>query len=269
MLRRDILVVLRGNIVGRNYLDEDFLEVLLAVFFTKLLERALCQEFPVLDDADHVAKFFDFAHDVGRENDGFAQVPALAYEGGDGARGHDVEPQRGFVENHHRGIVHQRARDGGFLLHSGRKLIATPIAETVHVQPVEDLIDARIQNRVVQAVEPPEVLHQFSRGQPRVERRGGRKKTDGGAYFFRVLHDIVAAHTRRAAGGFQNGGQHTQSRSLTRAVSSQQPVNLPRQAAKTDIVNRANLSAFFVTEIFREIANFNHRRAFLVSFDAA
>src|SRR5258707_11634582 len=59
-------------------LDENFLQVLFCVPLTQLRKRPLGQQLPVMNDPDHVAELFDFAHDVRRENHGFAAVAALA-----------------------------------------------------------------------------------------------------------------------------------------------------------------------------------------------
>src|SRR6266852_5043646 len=75
--------------------DEDFLEVLLGIFFAELREGAFGQKLAVVNDADDVAELFDFAHDVRGEDDGFAAVAAFADKGGDGAGGHDVRPRVG------------------------------------------------------------------------------------------------------------------------------------------------------------------------------
>src|SRR5260370_41266233 len=123
-LRSDISAGLRLEVMGRDNLDEDFFKIALAVFFAELLESAFGEELSAVDDANDVAELFDFAHDVSGEDDGFALIATFADEGDDGARGHDVEAKGGLVENHHRGIVDQRAGDGGLLLHAGRKLLA-------------------------------------------------------------------------------------------------------------------------------------------------
>src|SRR5579864_2160230 len=55
-------------------LDENLLEIGLGVFFAKLGEGAFGQQLAVVNDADDVAEFFDFAHDVGGEDDRLAAV---------------------------------------------------------------------------------------------------------------------------------------------------------------------------------------------------
>src|SRR6266581_4530403 len=94
-----------------------------------------------MDDANGVAELFDFAHDVGGEDDGFSLVAAVADEGNDDACGHDVEAKSGFIEDHNGRVVNKSACDGGFLLHAGGELVAAAVAEAVHVQAVEDVVD--------------------------------------------------------------------------------------------------------------------------------
>ncbi len=133
----------------RDDFDEDFFELVLGVFVAKLGERPFDQEFAGLNDANGVAEFFYFAHDVGGEDDGLALVAAFADERSDGARGHDVEAVGRFVENHHRRIVDQGAGDRGFLDHAGGELVAAAVAETVHVEAIENVVDALFQGGFV------------------------------------------------------------------------------------------------------------------------
>src|SRR6266850_365512 len=142
MLRMDMSVGLLGDVVGRDNFDEDLLQFMLAVFVTELSEGAFHQEFAGLDNADGVAEFFDFAHDVSGEDDGLAVVAAFADESGDGAGGHDVEAVGGLVENHDGRIVDEGTGDRGLLLHAGGELVAAAVAEFVHVQAVENVVDA-------------------------------------------------------------------------------------------------------------------------------
>src|SRR5260370_13692255 len=128
-LRRDISVGFLGDVVGREDLDEDCLEVVLGKLVAELREGAFGEEFAGVDDTDDVAELFDFTHDVGGEDDGFSVVAAFADESGDGAGSHNVEAAGRLVENHHRGIVNERAGDGSFLLHTGGELVAAAAAE--------------------------------------------------------------------------------------------------------------------------------------------
>src|SRR5215472_14245478 len=100
MLRTDISVGLRGNVMRCDDLDEDFLEIVFRIFLAKLTERAFREQFSGLDDADRVTELLDFAHDMGRKDDRLSAVATFADEGRDGACGHHIEAKRGLVENH-------------------------------------------------------------------------------------------------------------------------------------------------------------------------
>src|SRR2546430_15607697 len=91
ILRADILVSLRGNIVGSDDFDENVLEILFVMLIAKLGESAFGEKLAGLNDANGVAERFHFARDVRGEDDGFGVVAAFVDEGGDGARGHDSE----------------------------------------------------------------------------------------------------------------------------------------------------------------------------------
>src|SRR5689334_10329327 len=123
MLRADISVGLRGDVMRGDNFDEDFLEIVLGIVLAKLGERAFGKELARLDDTDGVAELFDFAHDMCGKDDSFSAVAALAYKSRDGTRGHHIETESGLVEDHYGRIVHQSARDGGFLLHASGKLV--------------------------------------------------------------------------------------------------------------------------------------------------
>src|SRR6266436_7204425 len=257
-LRSDISAGLRLEVMGRDNLDEDFFKIALAVFFAELLESAFGEELSAVDDANDVAELFDFAHDVSGEDDGFALIATFADEGDDGARGHDVEAKGGLIENHHRGIVDQRAGDGGLLLHAGRKFVAAAVAEFVHVQAVENAVHTLFQRGLVEAVEAAEVFDDFLGGEARVESGGGGKKTDAGADFFGLLDDIVAANERGGVGGLKNRSEYAQRGGFSGAIGAEQPVDFSGFAAKTDVIHGPDLSAFFVAEALGQTAGFNH-----------
>src|SRR6267154_3774405 len=105
ILRADMSVGLRRNIVGSDDFDENILEILFVMLIAKLCESAFGEKFSGLDDADSVTELFDFAHDVRGEDDGFAVVAAFVDESGDGARGHDIEAVGGLIEDHDGRVV--------------------------------------------------------------------------------------------------------------------------------------------------------------------
>src|SRR5712664_477617 len=257
-LRRDISVGRLGNVVGRDDFDEDFLEVVLGVFVTELSEGAFHQEFAGLDNADGVAEFFDFAHDVRGENDGLAVVAAFADESGDGASGHDIEAVGGLVENHDRWIMNKGAGDGGFLHHSSGELVATAVAETVHVQAAENAVDAFFQGDFVEAIEAAEVFNKFLGGEPTIESRSGGEEADVGADLFGLLDHVVATDDSGAVGGLEDGGEHTERSGFAGPVGAEEAVNLARLAGEVDVIDGADFAALLVLEALGQATSLDH-----------
>src|SRR6266403_312241 len=258
MLRVDMSVGFLGDVVGRDDFDEDFFQFVLGVFLTELSEGAFHKEFAGLDNADGVAEFFDFGHDVGGEDDGFAVVATFADESGDGAGGHDVEAVGGLVENHDRWIVDEGAGDGGFLHHAGGELVAAAVAELVHVQAAENVVDAFFQGGFVEAIEAAEVFNKFLGGEPAIESGGGGEEADVGADLFGLLDDVVAADDGGAIGRLEDGGEHTERGGFTGAVSAEKAVNSARLAGEADVIDGADFAALLILEALGQATSLDH-----------
>src|SRR6476646_697492 len=257
-LRRDMSVVLLSDVVGRDDFDENFLELVLGIFVAKLCESAFDEEFAGLDDADGVAEFFDFSHDVCGEDDGFSVVAAFADEGSDGASGHNIEAVGGLIEDHDRGIVYESAGDGGFLHHAGGELVAAAVAEAVHVEAVENVVDPFLKRGFLEAIEAAEVFDKFLGGGPGIDRRNGGEETDVGADFFGVLDDVVAADGGGAVGGLEDGGEHAQRGGFAGAVGAEQAVNLAGLTLKADVIDGTDFAALLVLEALGQATSINH-----------
>src|SRR5690348_16892481 len=130
-------------------LDDNFLNVVFGIFGAQLRHGAFGEKLAPVNDANVVAEAFDLAHDVRGKNDGFAAVAALGNETDDGAGGHDVEPGGWLVKNHYGRVVDQRAGDGSFLLHAGGEFVAAAIAEAIHIQAIENVVDALFEGGLV------------------------------------------------------------------------------------------------------------------------
>src|ERR1700690_1412479 len=137
---RDISAGLLVDVERCDDLDENFLEVVFFVLLAELREGAFGKKFSGLDDADNVAEFFDFAHDMRGEDHGFSALAAFADEFNDGAGGHDVQAQGGLIEDHDLWVVDESAGNGGLLLHAGGEFVATAVAKTVHAQAAKNFI---------------------------------------------------------------------------------------------------------------------------------
>jgi hypothetical protein len=251
-------VVLLSSVERSDDLDENLLEVVFVVAIAKFGERTFGEELAGLDDADDVAELFDFAHDVGGEDDGLAALAALANEIDDGASGHNVEAESRLVKDHDLGVVDEGACYGSFLLHAGRKFVAPTVAEGIHVEASEDIVDAFFQAGFIETVEAPEVFDHFLRSEARVESRGGREKADIGANFFGSIDDVMTANGSGAVSWLENGGEHTESGGFARSVGAEQAVNLARFAGKGDVIDGANLAALLILKDLSKATRFNH-----------
>src|SRR5580700_7471462 len=237
-------------------------QILYSVSRSQVGKTSLCQQLAVMDDADVVAELFHLGHDVRGKDHGFAVVAAFPDESDDGARGHDVQSHRRLVENHHRWIVHERARDGNFLFHSGGKLVAAPVAKIIHFEARENFIDAAPQRGFIEPMQAAEIFDHFLRGQPAVERGGRGKKSHARAYGLRVFYDVISRDDGGAFRGRQDGGKHAQRGGFSGAVGSEEPVNFSRPAGKTHAVDGAHGAAFFVPEPFYQMMGFDHSISF-------
>jgi len=251
-------VILLGDIERSDDFDEDLFEILFAIAISEFGERAFGKELAGLDDADHIAEFFDFGHDVGGENDGFAALATLANKFDDGSSGHHVEAAGGLVENHDLWIVNERAGDGSLLLHAGGEFVAAAVAKRIHVQAGEDIIDTFFQSGLVDAIEAAKVFDHFLGREAGIKRGGRGEEANIGADLFRVVDDVVAANRGGAAGGFEDGGEHAKSGGFTSAVGPKQAVDLAWFAGEGDIVHGTDLAALFVMKDLGETARFNH-----------
>src|SRR5215471_2240308 len=211
-----------------------------------------------MDDSEVVAEPLDLAHDVGREDDGLPAVPAVADEADDRARGHHIEPRRGLVENHDRRIVDERAGDGGLLLHAGGKLVAPPVAKTVHIQAVENVVDALFERGLVEAIQASKVLDKLLGCQARVKCCSCGQEADIRANLFRLLNDVMAADHRSTVGRLQYGREHPERGGLASPVRAKQSVNLSGLAGEADIVHGSDFTALFVLKPFGQSTSFDH-----------
>ena len=165
----------------RDGSDEDFFEVGSVGLGTEFCESAFAQELAVVDDSDAVAKFFDFAHYVAREDDGFTFGAAVADEFDNIARGENVKAVGGLVEDHDGRIVDDAARDGDALFHAGGEFVAPDVLEFGDVEFFNDSIDGGAEGIFGNAVEAGEIFDEFAGGEPSVKGGGGGKETDVGA----------------------------------------------------------------------------------------
>src|SRR5690348_12031168 len=259
MLRIDMSVRLRRNKVRSDDFDKDFFEVLLVMLVAKLVESAFGEELARLDDADGVAEFLDLGHDMRGENDGLVAFAAFADERSDAAGGHNVEAVGGLVKDHDGRVVDESASDRGLLFLTSGELVAAAVAKVVHVETVEDVVDALFQSGFVEAVEAAKVFDQFLSAEAGIKGGGGGEEADVGANFFGMLDDVVSADDGSAIGRFKDGGEHAKRGGFASAVCAEQPIDFAGLAAKADVIDSANFAALFVLEALGQGTSFDHQ----------
>lgn len=84
----------------------------------ELFERALLEEFSLMDDADGVADFLHLFEEVGAEKDGDAVGFEAQDEVADLAGAKGVDAGSGFVEDEEAGRLNERLREANALKHS-------------------------------------------------------------------------------------------------------------------------------------------------------
>ena len=214
-----------------------------------------------MQNCDAVAEPLGLAHDVRAENDAFSLVAKLADGLQQGAGHKHVEPCRGFVENQHRRIVHDRPRDAHLLLHAGAHLGAEQIANVVHLQPGEEVFHPLAERQRLHAVQAAEVLDHLP-GRHAIVYGGVRAdETNLVADQGRLGQHVVPVHCRGAARGLQYGAEDAQGARLSRAVGTEQAVDLSRQCVERDTGQRGEFPAAHVGVRLRQLANMDHAPA--------
>ena len=95
----------------------------------------------VVDDADPVAHALGDFQDVGGEEDRRAAVRQLAQDVLDQAGGLGVEPDGGLVEDEDFGVVNQRGRERGLLLHAVAVGVDQVVAHIRQVEQAQELVN--------------------------------------------------------------------------------------------------------------------------------
>ncbi|MCE2862835.1 MAG: hypothetical protein LW690_10310 [Opitutaceae bacterium] len=160
---------------------------------------------------------------------------------------------------------HDRARDGGLLLHAGRQLVAAAVEELSHPEALGKLAGAGADGGVGHAVEAPEVADHLAGGEPRIERGGGREKTHPGPNAVGFGGDVMPRDDRCAAGWPQERGEHTQRGGLAGAVGAKQAVDRAGFDAERHVERAVDFPALLVAEGLGELAGLDHGRSVTAS----
>ncbi len=233
------------------------------------MRRAGRENATFMNDGDAVAELFNLAHDVRGKDDALA-LAAEQVDRVEHGPGHEhVEPGGRLVEDQHGRIVNDRAGDRHLLLHAGRHLRAEHVAEFLHLQLGEDLVEPLRKAGLFHAVEAGEIFDQLPGGHAVVDARVSRHEADAGANFGRLSQHVVAGYGGDATGRLEHGAQHAEAGGLACAVRSQQSEDLAGPHVERHVFERDDAAAAEVRKEFGNVLDVNHQGSARVTALAA
>ena len=162
-----------------------------------------------------------------RQQHGLAGVPQAGDHRAELSGPDRVDADRRLVEEDHRRVVEDAARDVESLPHPAGVPLDALLLAAVEPDELEQLVDPRALHLGVDAVELGEVAQVVERGEPLVEPAvAAEDVADALPDPLRVLDDIVPEHAGRARGGDQERDQHLDRRRLAGAVRTEQAEEL-------------------------------------------
>jgi len=180
-------------------------------------------------DRDPVAQVVRLLHVVGGQDHrpgGVLRHPAadlLPHVTG----GADVEGHRRLVEEEHPGIGHQAPHQVHLLAHAARQPGDLPLGDRRKPQPLEQLVDPRVGDLRVHAVElaeHPELLADVEEAVARVLSSGDDR--DPRPQLAELLHDVEAVDLGGSRARQEEGDQDLDERGLTGPVGPEHAVEL-------------------------------------------
>src|SRR5437667_5053239 len=132
-----------------------------------------------LDERDLVAELVRLAQVVGRQHDRDALLaPEPGDVGADPHRDVGVEAQCRLVEEEELGIVHERLGEGHPLLQPGRQIAVRDPAVRAELAQLDQSVDASVERRPAEAVEPPVERDDLGDAQAPEERRAAARHVE-------------------------------------------------------------------------------------------
>src|ERR1041385_353643 len=249
-IRKGIVGSHRRRALLRYVAEEDLLQ---ARALRELLQALLDHDGAVVDDDDLAADLRHLGEDVRREDDG-AVGGELLDEAADLDDLLGVEADRRLVEDEHRRVVDQRAREADAL--------AVALGEAAHDARRdvgekafgEHALERVFESALRDAFDAADELEIRAHGHVVIERRVLRQIADAPPRFARLLDDVEALDRDGALGRRHEAGDDAHRRRLARAVRPEQAQNLAVLGAEADVVDRAKVAV-----VLREAAHFYHK----------
>ena len=218
-----------AQIMGAN-IDVDFA-------FGRSAEIARADDLALLDEHDGVASDFDFAKQVGVEEDGGAALAFIANDVADKMPTHGIEAGSRLIEEDEFGFVNESLGEADALHHAFGKTVEAAIAMGSEADEIDVGGNTLAELRGSEATEAAVEGKEFGCGEPVVETKVFGKESDLTANF--DVGKRMAEDLRFAAGGPDQAEKHLDGSAFASAVGSKEAknfatTNLERQASDRD-----------------------------------
>ena len=210
---------------------------LLAHDLHQFFVRAVGQHAAVVHDPDAMRELLSLFHVVGGIEDRHPLAVEAPDPVEDGPPALRIDAHRGFVQDEEARLVQERRADVDPTLHATRIVLEAFLLPIDEIDEFEDGIDAAGQLGPSKPVHLAPEIEVLAGGEVRVERyvlgHDSKQALDRG----RVLKDRVPTHPCVAPGGSQETGKDGDGGGLSRAVRSQQAVDLTLFDREREIVD--------------------------------
>src|SRR5216684_949445 len=204
--------------------------------FAERVGRTVGDELAEINVGD-VAATLGFVHVVSGDEEGDAVTGKLEEEIPDLAARDGVDAGRWLVEEKKRGLVQHGAAEGEALLPAAGKLRGQAIEVGFEAIELDDFIDAALQARRVEAVNPAVKLQVFCDCEVVIEAEILRHVADAFADGFGIGADVEAFDAGGTAAERQEAGEHFDDGGFSAAVGPEETENFPFFDAEADVVD--------------------------------
>jgi len=149
-----------------------------------------------------------------------------------------VQPHGGFVQQQHRGVVDQRARNLGPAPVAAVQVARTLVGALAQVKPLQRGGDPGVCGAPRQPVQGGEIGQVAHHAQVQVQRRLLEHHPDPRQRRARVLRQVMPGDRDLARAGGEKPGQQREQRRFSRAIGPQQRREPARRHVKADRVQR-------------------------------
>lgn len=231
-----------GAELASDDVDEHFDQITSLRLLLKLLQRATKGQFSVVQQAECRTDALRLFQPMRAQNYGLALIAEQIDMAEDDLASDDIQSQRRFVKDHHAGIVNHGSGKIDPLLFTGAQRRTATMQELAKAQQIRQLFDPGSAIDLRHAVNVAEEAEHFMSGQPLVDTRVRRHKTDAAFYFLGLLVRPIAMNFRVAKIGLQQAKDHPHRRRFSGSVGAQQTENFAFCHAKRNRIRRHDVA---------------------------